>query len=333
MNHTNPLRNYALSRYTIERLKVIKEKLNEDIIHADSLWQIIAGKKEEETQENMEDTLNESNEECYDISTKTLDQFSSTQFYFTQLDKHFSRNTEQKYVPKLDITECLCEGLESPNGKLDINHLESLTDIELVEVVCDLEKKLSILGVYNLCCSMNNMALEQRIKYAAIFHRHLLLPKIIALEEPSRLLLSVLTECAQKFPDDIQKLIFVPLLNVDLKDTTIIEAIVNTFEPKRYAVLIVEYLSNVKELKSWHLAFLHNLISVKTDTATNDKIIALLYGKALDFAKDKNFGKLVLSFIKVNINFSKEQKCLLEEIANANQTFFRRPIQNILKAT
>ncbi|KOC63319.1 hypothetical protein WH47_04768 [Habropoda laboriosa] len=331
MNHTDILKDYALSRYTMERLKVIKEKLNEDLIKADSLWQIITG-KEEETQINMEDTLNESNKDCYDILFKTADQFSSTQFYFTQLDKHFNKDTKQEHVPNLDITECLYEGLESSNGKLDVHHLENLTDTELVEVVCNLEKKLSILGVYNLCCSMNNMTLEQRIKYAAIFHSYLLLPKIIALEEPSRLLLSVVTECALKFPDDIQKLIFVPLLNVDLNDTTIINAIVNAFEPKRRIVLIVDYLSNVKDLKSWHLSFLYNLISVKTDIATNDKIIELLYAKALDFAKDKNFGKLVLSFIKLNINFSEEQKCLLGEIANTNETFFKRPIQNILKA-
>lgn len=62
--------------------------------------------------------------------------------------------------------------------------------------------------------------------------------QIIALKEPSRLLLSALIESTQKFPDDIQKFIFIPLLNLDLTDTTIIDAIVNTFEPERRIVLI-----------------------------------------------------------------------------------------------
>lgn len=62
--------------------------------------------------------------------------------------------------------------------------------------------------------------------------------QIIALEEPSRLLLSVLVESTQKFPNDIQQFIFIPLLNVDLTDTTIIDAVVNTFEPERRIILI-----------------------------------------------------------------------------------------------
>lgn len=92
-----------------------------------------------------------------------------------------------------------------------------------------------------------------------------------------------------------------------------------------------EYLSNVKELKSWHLSFLHTLIATETDTNIKDKLIQLLSEKAVDFAKDKSFGKLVLSFIKSNIKFSNEQKHSLWDIANSNQTLFKRPIQNILK--
>lgn len=93
-----------------------------------------------------------------------------------------------------------------------------------------------------------------------------------------------------------------------------------------------EYLSYVKELNSWHLSFLRTLIDTKTDITTNDKLIQLLFEKAIDFAKDKNFGKLVLSFIKSNIKFSDEQKQSLWEIANINQTLFKRPIQNVLKS-
>ncbi|XP_017763880.1 PREDICTED: uncharacterized protein LOC108553484 [Eufriesea mexicana] len=325
------LKNYLLSPLIMAELKVIKEKLKEDIIRADPLWQIVTKKKEETTCVTENEVLNESNEDCNHALSMTPDQTLTTQFYFTQHIKCFNKNIKEEYISKLDIIECLFEELECSNGKLDLNQLENLTDVELVEIVSDLEKKLSVLGTCNLCCSINNMTLEQRIKYAEIFHTHLILPKIIALEEPSRLLLSVLIECVKKFPDDIQKLIFIPLLNINLTDTTIIDGIVNAFEPERYNVLIMEYLSNVKELKSWHFSFLHTLIATKTDTNINDKLIQLLSEKAVDFAKDKNFGKLILSFIKSNIKFSNEQKHSLWDIANINQTLFKRPIQNILK--
>lgn len=59
-----------------------------------------------------------------------------------------------------------------------MNQLENLTETECLKIVCDLEKKLNTIGIYNLCCSMNNMTLNQRIKYVQIFYTHLILPKV-----------------------------------------------------------------------------------------------------------------------------------------------------------
>ncbi|XP_076762558.1 uncharacterized protein LOC143430303 [Xylocopa sonorina] len=333
MKEVDILRNYTLSQSTIEKLKTIKKKLNQDIVQADPLWQIVTKKNEEKTHVHVEKVLNETNKDCNNILLEAPDQFHSTQFYFTQFDNRLDENVEQEHLlSKWDIAECIFEGLECSNGKLSVNHLENLTDIELFEVACNLEKRLSTIGTYNLCCSMNNMTLDQQIKYAPIFYSHIILPKIISLEKPSRLLLSALTESTQKFPDDIQKLIFIPLLNVDLKDTTLVDAIVNTLEPQRHSVLITEYLSNVVELKSWHLSFLNTLVATEADIIISDTLIRLLFEKAVDFAKDKNFGKLVLSFVKTNIKFSEEQKHLLWEIVNIHETLFKRPIEKILKA-
>lgn len=128
--------------------------------------------------EEADEILNDSNEDSTDLLSETQDQFSSTQFYFTQVEKHFNKHCTQKQEPKIDIVECLFEELECPNGKLDINQLESLTDVEVLEIVCELGKKLTVLGTYHLCRAINNMTLEQQIKYAAVFYSHLLLPKV-----------------------------------------------------------------------------------------------------------------------------------------------------------
>ena len=240
MNQENILESYVLSQNTLERLNIIKEKLKKNTMETDPLWKLITGQKEEETCVSQEETTDEDDEnEENDKPFAMPDiQSSSTQFYFTQRNKNFDGGAKQASIQKFDIVECLFEELESPNGKVDLNQLENLLDEELVEVACELEKKLSITGIYNLCCSMNCMTLEQRMKYAMSFHTYLLLPKIMALEEPSRLLLSVITECVQKFPDDIQKLIFIPLLNMDLKDTSIVNAIANAFDPQRNIILL-----------------------------------------------------------------------------------------------
>lgn len=62
-----------------------------------------------------------------------------------------------------------------------------------------------------------------------------------------------------------------------------------------------------------------------------DKITKLFSGKALYYSKDKTFGKLVLSFLKMNTGLSQEQKNLMAEVVALNETLFRKPMENILK--
>lgn len=62
-----------------------------------------------------------------------------------------------------------------------------------------------------------------------------------------------------------------------------------------------------------------------------DKIIKLFLGKALYYSKDKNFGKLILSFLKINTALSEEQKSVMAEVAAVNETLFKKPIENILR--
>lgn len=62
-----------------------------------------------------------------------------------------------------------------------------------------------------------------------------------------------------------------------------------------------------------------------------DKIIKLFSRKALYYSKDKNFGKLVLSFLKINTTLSEEQKNIMAEVAAVNETLFKKAIENILR--
>lgn len=82
-------------------------------------------------------------------------------------------------LQKCDILEALCEGLEKYNGKFDFAQLESLSDEDLVPLVDELAKKLSLKAVYNVCQSMNDMTIEEEMKYLNILCTHLLLPKVI----------------------------------------------------------------------------------------------------------------------------------------------------------
>lgn len=61
-----------------------------------------------------------------------------------------------------------------------------------------------------------------------------------------------------------------------------------------------------------------------------DKVTKLFSEKAVCYSKNKNFGKLMLSFLKSNTTLSEKQKNRIVEIAAVNETFFKKLIENIL---
>ncbi|XP_072755231.1 uncharacterized protein [Anoplolepis gracilipes] len=323
---------YTLSEETTARLESIRKMMEDNIAQANPMWKVIAGEDEEEIGSESENSDND--EEPNQNESQIHDQLmASTQFYFTQAERTFIEPEKSVAVlpQRCDILESVCESLERNNGRLDFAQLENLSNEDLIPVVDEITGKLSPKGIYNLCASMNNMTIEQRIKYLNILCTHLLLPKIIELEEPSRLLSSAIVECIKNFPDEIQQFIFVPLLNAELKDTMLITTIVHTFDLQKKIVLLEEFLTHVKELKSWHISILQNFLSLRLDRNMINKIIKLLSGKAFYYSKDKTFGKLVLSFLKMNTALSQEQKNLMAEVIAVNETLFRKPMENILK--
>lgn len=319
--------NCTLSASILDRVQRIKQDLTEDISRSDPAWSLLFGKRTEST----EDT-EESEEDVQDVpmdDDPAESQFPSTQFYFTQAERPCSKGTWE-FTEKFDRIESLCEGLERSNGKLDFPQLDTVPEEELPELASSLEKKLTATGLYNLLTSLARATREEMFKYSEVFCTRVLLPKIIELDEPSRLLCSAVSECTEKFPDEIHRLVFIPLLNVELKDTTAVNAIVNGFNSQRNSLLVAEYFQYAKELRHWHIPMLQTLLSSKTDNATKEKCVRLFLDKAARYAGDKGFGKLVLSFIKVNGSFSEEQMAKLREIADIHETLFKKLMENML---
>ncbi|KAG7204190.1 hypothetical protein KM043_002026 [Ampulex compressa] len=333
---------YKLSDQTLRRIEIINGKLENDIAHANPLWKRFVGKKKDEILiEDESDTgdTDESNDQNADShgeeSIAPIDQtteFSSTQFYFTQQEKNCPKLEVRRKSLQLDDTiECLYESLEHDDGKLDFSQLEDLSSEDLLQIIQDLRKRLSPKGIYHFFRSMYEMSKEQEIKYINIICSDFMLPKIKESKEPSRPLITILAECVERFPDDIQKLVFIPILNDDLKDVTLMNTIANAFSSQRKAVLLVEFLCKVRELKPWHIPILQSLLSIKADDDTKDKLICLFSENAFHFSKDKRYGKLILAFLKLNITFSNKQQNILREIANIHDTVFKKPIENFLK--
>ncbi|TGZ51523.1 uncharacterized protein [Temnothorax longispinosus] len=328
---------YTISEEIMTRLESVREALKDDIAQANPMWKIIAGQNKEEICSESEDSDNtdeptDNSESQIMCATDQSVPLQSTQFYFSQVERvaEPEKSATVALPQKCDILECACENLERNNGRLDFAQLESLSDEDLVPLVDEMREKLSLKGIYNLCLSMSDMTIEQKMKYINTFCTHILLPKIVELEEPSRLLSSAIVECIKIFPDEVQQFIFVPILNTELKDITLVTTIVNTFDQERKAILLEEFLACVQEMKLWHISILQNFLSIRLDHNMTDKVIKLFSEKALNYSKDKNFGKLVLSFLKVNTALSEEQKSIMTEVAAVNETLFKKPIESIL---
>lgn len=105
----------------------------------------------------------------------------STQFYFTQSERIIVEPEKSIGIlsQKCDILESACESLERNNGRLDFAQLDNLSNEDLIPLMDEMAKKLSLKGIYNLCQSMDDMTIEQRMKYLNILYTYLLLPKVI----------------------------------------------------------------------------------------------------------------------------------------------------------
>ncbi|XP_066589872.1 uncharacterized protein [Prorops nasuta] len=316
----------TLSNQILEKLKLIQKDLKDENVESSPLWATLWPKNNEEKPELEHEESSQASEDSQANNFSTY--VPSTQFYFTQVER--TNNLENKVSQINDVAESIYEGLEKSKGNLNFAYLENLTNKEIEKTFNDLGQRLSIKGVYNLCCSLKQMNVEQQIKFISFICSNILLPKIIALEEPSRTLSSAVIECVELFPEDLQKLILIPIANKDLIDYTIITSIIKHFSAERKFIFIIEFIETISELRKWHLSVLQITLFVKIDSSSKDKLINLLLDKALLFSKDKEFGKFLLSFVKTNSPFSDDQLESLKETVSLNESIFKRTLETIL---
>ncbi|XP_015610086.1 uncharacterized protein LOC107274952 isoform X2 [Cephus cinctus] len=333
MNGKSYFQSYHLSNDTLSKLGSIGGRLTGDTrFQANPAWLIIGGKHQDEDAQSSENGSSDEDNLVDEKNTVAGSmQFLATQFFLTQSEGTDNLKGTHVESQKSYVLDTFYEDLEHSNKKCNILCMDQLSDNEVLDVVQSLGDKLSIKGTYYLCQSICDTEIDQRMKYANVICTHLLLPKLIDLKEPSRLIVSAIGECIDKFPEDMQKLIFVPMLNADLKDSTAILAIINGFDSQKQHVLFLEFITHVKELKSWHILILQKLLTRNIDDNSKDKLLKLLFEKSLDFCRDKSYGKFILSFSKACSPFSEEQRTLLKQLVAVNKTVFKRPIENIIK--
>ncbi|XP_034936513.1 uncharacterized protein [Chelonus insularis] len=329
---------YSLSEESKNKLKIHETLwLNQDLEYSNSIWQKLFPIHEPEELNNdkeesvMEiDDLNLSTNHSESTNSSLL---QSSQFFFTQVKKCNSPISSTKRSQGSDLDDrinAVYESLET-NKILDIDILKNLSDEELLNVFENLSQRLDIKGIFDLCNSICEMDVDEGIQYIKIICSKLLLPKITELKEPSRQLSVIILKMVKKFSEDIKTLIYIPLINVDLQETSIMSVIIQSYQGEQKMTIISDFLMNVKELKLWHISILPGLIDSKVENSLKDRLLTLLAEKATTFSKDKNYGKFILSFIKTNPPYSQEQKNNLDEIAAVNETIFKKAIEKILQ--
>ncbi|XP_033217068.1 uncharacterized protein LOC117172890 [Belonocnema kinseyi] len=255
--------------------------------------------------------------------------FHESQFFFTQVARPiFHEKIENAPVLIIeDVIKTSVESLEQSNGRHDFLIFKNLSTEELSNVAEALKNNLSETGLSNLCKSITNMNTEQSLQLLPTLCSQVLLPKIIELEKDSCLIKTGICECATRFPDDIQNLIFNASLNTDPKSTSIIIALVQKLGIQKYSSLLSEFANHTRELKQWHFSILETISSTAAEANAREKIFKMFAKKAMTFSKDKRYALLVQTFAKTNAPFSEEEKLILEEIAALNQTAYKKLIE------
>ncbi|XP_044013943.1 uncharacterized protein LOC122856312, partial [Aphidius gifuensis] len=267
----------------------------------------------------------------------TLSQ-ETEEFFFTQSVKaHDSPAPVKINNDKSKLTDTIsriAETLEHKNGSLDYTHVVNFCDADVIIIVDTLSKELSLTGVDNLCKSLCDIEEAQAIYWIKTICSNLLLQKIIDLDKTSkdsRIYSTIIGKIFTKYPDAVQNLIIAPILNFDLKNTSVIEGITQFYSQQQRSNLILLISDNVKELKVWHISTLLPLLAdIKIENKDKDSLLGLLVNKASEFSNDKNYSKYVLKFIKLNCPYTEEQKSLLQEIVAFNKTIFSSSIKRII---
>ncbi|XP_043278146.1 uncharacterized protein [Venturia canescens] len=332
MNDKDYFGSYELSQTTLNSLKEIDNLLDNDNL-ANVAWSVINPKRE--TKRDLDDGVEQKVERKIDDDADTVPvESSSTQFFFSQKDRSLLplKLNKEEIVPQWqDVAESLFECVENISDRLPVVYLKSLTDDQAESAIKYLSEKLSLKGTYNLCHSICSLEDEHSIRFVRITCNNLLLPKIIDLEEPSRLMSNVIHELVEKFPEDVREFIFMPMLNIQIRDTSVFSVIVDRYPSSQKNDLILSFLTIVQELKDWHVSILSQLITTTlSDHVAKDKLLSLMSEKATTYSRDKKFGKFVLSYIKLNNPFTDRQKSMLTEIVAVNETIFKKVTESLL---
>ncbi|KAK0181595.1 hypothetical protein PV327_003867 [Microctonus hyperodae] len=336
---------YSLSNDSIVKLKINNELLlKQNLQLPEPAWSTLFKIENEETS-----IINDENDVVIDINENNNSQNSmpkedekiiSSQFVSTQIEpkkKHIviPQVIHQEHGSELmNIVDSIYEQLEDSNGILSSDDFKNLKQVDIDEIMERLSQQLSINGIYNLCNSLCNLEIDITMEFVKAICSKILLQRIIDLEksqQAANVIPKIIDKMTKKFPEDIYRWIFIPMINADIKDTTVISTIIKFFMGQRKLLLINDFLITAKELKLWHTTILTLIIDIKINDKTKDRLLALLVEKASVFSNDKNYSKFILSFIKTNSPFSESQLRILDEIIAVNITIFKTPMKITLQ--
>ncbi|XP_008543440.1 uncharacterized protein LOC103568378 [Microplitis demolitor] len=335
MNNSNNFGKYTLSNDSINKLLKCEDLIKPTYQPSDSTWHKLFIEKHELQDQDQDPDVSMDIDHVIDDLEASADEplLQSSQFFFTQVERKIPAAPvalKAKGNDLNNIAEVIYESLEQ-SKKLNTEYLNNLSDQEVTVVMEKLSERCNLNNTYDLCNFICDMDADLAIQYIKVICSKLLLQKIIDLEEPTRLITVVVSKLLSKFPQDIQKLIFIPIINADLKDTSVVLEIVKNYPRQQKLQLISDFLT-VQELKDWHVSIIPSLINIKIDNNMKDRLIKLLVEKSTSFSKEKNYSKFILSFIKLNPPFTKEQKSFLDEIVAVNETIFKKAMENILNS-
>lgn len=167
---------------------------------------------------------------------------------------------------------------------------------QLEEIFISLSNDLNSQSVWKLWKSISNSKYMERDLVTSYFSKYILTQKMLTNDH---IVKELLQEMFETLPYVVATTLGNDLVNMDVKDLTIIRKHIQVLPDGYRNILLKQFLKTCTTLQTQHIASISCLVSKCSDADNSNIITELMYKNAKEFSSDKNFGKLIIEIITI----------------------------------
>ncbi|KAK5648754.1 hypothetical protein RI129_003646 [Pyrocoelia pectoralis] len=233
--------------------------------------------------------------ECLEINDSDGEDVLNEIRLSTQNDQLASNIASTSTDDFVDGVKELLEGEDILSEDVIKNMAIYLPD-QLEEIFISLSNDLNSQSVWKLWKSISNSKCIERDLVTSYFSKYILTQKMLTNDH---IVEELLQEMFETLPCVVSTTLANGLVNMDVKDLTIIRKHIQELPDGYRNILLKQFLKTCTTLQAQHIPSISCLVSKCSDADNLNIITELMYKNAKEFSSDKNFGKLIIDIVSI----------------------------------